>query len=409
MDAAAVRRRNLSAVLELVHLRRGVTRADLTRALGLNRSTIGDLVAVLVEHGWVDERDDAPRAGVGRPSPRVVARDARLVAAINPEVDVIDVALVSLGGELVARRRVPMQEPPSVARAIDVIAATVRELAATQPSSEVVAAGVAVPGLVRDDDGHVRLAPRLGWREEPLAAPLADALGVPVAAANDAHLGSRAELAFGAGVGARTMLYLNGGPSGIGGGLVVDGRPMNGAAGYAGELGHASVDPNGPLCACGATGCLEALVPRSSLAAAVGLDHPDDDTLESALLTAVVAEDAEGPVHEEVARQLRWLAIALRGAINLLNPERIVLGGHLAALWRAADREQRASLLAQALPVNAADATIEVAALGSQRLLVGAAELAWDGLIADPLGADAETDGRADDPSTAARAASAAS
>lgn len=388
MDAAAVRRRNLSAVLELVHLRRGVTRADLTRALGLNRSTIGDLVAVLAEHGWVDERDDAPRAGVGRPSPRVVPRDARLVAAINPEVDVIDVALVSLGGELVARRRVPLSEPPSVDRAIELITATVRDLAATQPESEVVAAGVAVPGLVRHDDGHVRLAPRLGWREQPLAAPLAAALGVPVAAANDAHLGSRAEQAFGAGIGARTMLYLNGGPSGIGGGLVVDGRPMDGAAGYAGELGHASVDPNGPLCACGATGCLEALVPRAALAAAVGLDHADDDTLESALLTAIVAEDDGGPVHEEVARQLRWLAIALRGAVNLLNPERIVLGGHLAALWRAADRDQRASLLAQALPVNAADATIEVAALGSQRLLVGAAELAWDGLIADPLGAE---------------------
>lgn len=386
MDAGAVRRRNLSAVLELVHLRRGVTRADLTRALGLNRSTIGDLVAVLAEQGWVDERDDAPRSGVGRPSPRVVARDARLVAAINPELDVIDVALVSLGGEIVARRRVHLSESPTVAATVEISARTVAELAAQHPESAVVAAGVAVPGLVRNEDGLVRLAPRLGWREEPLAAPLAAALRIPVAAANDAHLGSRAEQSFGAGQGARTMLYLNGGPSGIGGGLVVDGRPMDGAAGYAGELGHASVDPNGPLCACGAIGCLEALVPRSALAAAVGLEHPDDDTLESALLTAIVAEDAGGPVHEEVARQLRWLAIALRGAVNLLNPERIVLGGHLAALWRAADRDQRASLLGQALPVNAADATIEVAALGGQRLLIGAAELAWDGLIADPLG-----------------------
>ncbi|KRF30879.1 ROK family transcriptional regulator [Yonghaparkia sp. Soil809] len=387
MDAGAVRRRNLSAVLELVHLRRGVTRADLTRALGLNRSTIGDLVAVLAEHGWVDERDDAPRAGVGRPSPRVVPRDARLVAAINPEVDVIDIALVSLGGAIVARRRVPLSETPTVAATVEISARTIAELGAEHPESTVVAAGVAVPGLVRTEDGLVRLAPRLGWREEPLAAPLAAALGIPVAAANDAHLGSRAEQSFGAGQGARTMLYLNGGPSGIGGGLVVDGQPMDGVAGYAGELGHASVDPNGPLCACGAVGCLEALVPRSALAAAVRLEHPDDDALESALLTAIVAEEAGGPVHEEVARQLRWLAIALRGAVNLLNPERVVLGGHLAALWRAADRDQRASLLGQALPVNAADATIEVAALGGQRLLIGAAELAWDGLLADPLSA----------------------
>ncbi|WP_241969193.1 ROK family transcriptional regulator [Microcella putealis] len=387
MDAGALRRRNLSAVLELVHRHGGVTRADLTRALGLNRSTIGDLVAVLVEHGWVDERDDAPRSGVGRPSPRVAPSDTRVVAAVNPELDVIDVGLVSLGGQIVARRRVALDHVPSVAETVAITAQTVRELAAEAPHVEVRAVGVAVPGLVRRRDGQVRLAPHLGWREEPLAAPLAEALGMPVSASNDAHLGCRAEQTFGAGVGAGTMLYLNGGPSGIGGGLVVDGRPMDGTAGYAGELGHLGLDPAGPLCACGARGCLEALAPRDALVAAVGLEHPDDDALEEALVAAVAAEDADGAARTEVARQLRWLAVALRGAVNFVNPDRIVLGGHLAALWRCADEAQRASLIADALPASAAEVTIEPAALGAQRLLIGAAELAWDELIADPIDA----------------------
>ena len=387
MDAGALRRRNLSAVLELVHRHGGVTRADLTRALGLNRSTIGDLVAVLVEHGWVDERDDAPRSGVGRPSPRVAPSDTRVVAAVNPELDVIDVGLVSLGGQIVARRRVALDHVPSVAETVAITAQTVRELAAETPHIEVRAVGVAVPGLVRRRDGQVRLAPHLGWREEPLAAPLAEALGMPVSASNDAHLGCRAEQTFGAGVGAGTMLYLNGGPSGIGGGLVVDGRPMDGAAGYAGELGHLGLDPAGPVCACGARGCLEALAPRDALVAAAGLEHPDDDALEEALVAAVAAEDADGPARTEVARQLRWLAVALRGAVNFVNPDRIVLGGHLAALWRCADEAQRASLIADALPASAAEVTIEPAALGAQRLLIGAAELAWDELIADPIDA----------------------
>lgn len=387
MDAGALRRRNLSAVLELVHRHGGVTRADLTRALGLNRSTIGDLVAVLAEHGWVDERDDAPRSGVGRPSPRVAPSDTRVVAAVNPELDVIDVALVSLGGQIVARRRVALDHVPSVAETVELTAQTVRELAAETPGVEVRAVGVAVPGLVRRRDGQVRLAPHLGWREEPLAGPLADALGMPVSAANDAHLGCRAEQTFGAGVGAGTMLYLNGGPSGIGGGLVVDGRPMDGAAGYAGELGHLGLDPAGPLCACGARGCLEALAPRDALVAAVGLEHPDDDALEEALVAAVAAEDDDGAARTEVARQLRWLAVALRGAVNFVNPDRVVLGGHLAALWRCADDAQRASLIADALPASAAEVTIEPAALGAQRLVIGAAELAWDALIADPIDA----------------------
>jgi predicted NBD/HSP70 family sugar kinase len=385
MDAAALRRRNLSAVLALVHRHDGVTRADLTRALGLNRSTIGDLVAVLAEHGWVAERDDAPRSGVGRPSPRVVPSESRVVAAVNPELDVIDVALVSLGGHIVARRRVDLDHIPSVADTVDLTTRTVRELTAEILGVEVLAAGVAVPGLVRGRDGHVRLAPHLGWHEEPLAAPLSAALGMPVAASNDAHLGCRAEQTFGAGVGAGTMLYLNGGPSGIGGGLVVDGRPMDGTAGYAGELGHLGLDPDGPACACGARGCLEALVTREALVRAVGLEHPDDDAVEAALVAAVASEPADGAARAEVARQLRWLAIALRGAVNLLNPERIVLGGHLAALWQCADETQRASLIADALPASAAEVTIVSAALGAQRLLIGAAELAWDSLLADPL------------------------
>lgn len=385
MDAGKVRQRNLSAVLELVHRQRGVTRSELTRALGLNRSTIGDLVSVLAAHGWVQEHDDAPRAGVGRPSPRVLPREARVVAAINPELDVIDVALVSLGGALLARRRVPASVP-SVDETLSATTATVRELLAEHPEAELLGAGVAVPGLVRSEDGQVRLAPHLDWHEEPLAARLAAALGVPVAAANDAHLGCRAELSFGAGSGVRSLVYLNGGPSGIGGGIVIDGRPVGGAAGYAGEIGHLSVDASGPACACGSYGCLESLVSRETLAAAVGIAHPEDDELEKALAAAIAREGAApGPVAREVARQVRWLAVALRGVVNLLNPELVILGGHLAALWSVTTAAQRDAVLAQALPVSARDVRIEVAALGSQRLLVGAAELAWDALITDPL------------------------
>jgi len=242
-----------------------------------------------------------------------------------------------------------------------------------------------VPGLVRRDDGHVRLAPHLGWHDEPLAARLSEALGMPVVAANDAHLGCRAELAFGAGIGASDLIYLNGGPSGIGGGIVMDGRAVDGTAGYAGEIGHLCVDPDGPVCACGARGCLEALVTRDALVAAVGIRHADDDELEAAVVAAVATEPDGGPVSDEVHRQLRWLSIALRGAVNLLNPQRIILGGHLAALWIAARPADRADALVEALSVSAREARIEVAALGGQRLLVGAAEIAWDGPIADPL------------------------
>ncbi|MDX2026415.1 ROK family protein [Microcella sp.] len=378
-DAGRVRQRNLAAVLQLVHHSRGVTRADLTRALGLNRSTIGDLVAALAEAHWVDEVDDAPREGVGRPSPRVVPRRDRLVAAINPELDAVDVALVALGGRVVARRRVVI-DSPAVDQAVSLAARVVGELASEHPSSRVVAAAAAIPGLVRTDDGVVRFAPHLGWREEAFAEPLARALGVPAFAANDAQLGCRAELAFGAGLGARTMVYLNGGASGIGGGIVMSGQLVEGRDGHAGEFGHLSVDPLGPVCACGARGCLEAVVSRAHLVETLGLEHPDDVELEAALSAA--DSSITDPI---VADQFAALRVALRTISTMVNPELIVLGGYLATLWAAASTDGRRAVLAEALPAIAADVRIQPAALGSSRLLIGAGELAWAHIVSDPL------------------------
>ena len=381
-----MRQRNLAAVLQLVHRSGGptdggITRADLTRALGLNRSTIGDLVAALAEAHWVDEVDDAPREGVGRPSPRVVPRTDRLVAAINPELDAIDVALVALGGRVVARRRLTI-DSPTVDQAVSIAARVVGELAAEHPSSRFVAAGAAIPGLVRTDDGVVRLAPHLNWRETAFAEPLARALGVPAFAANDAQLGCRAELVFGAGRGASTLVYLNGGASGIGGGIVIGGQLVEGRDGHAGEFGHLTVDPRGPACACGSRGCLEAVVSRAQVVASLGLEHPDDAELDAGL-----SRTRDPQIVGLLDEQFTALAVGLRGIVTAVNPETIVLGGYLATLWSSVPVGRRATVLADALPAIAAGVTIAPAALGSTRLLIGAAELAWEPLLADPLGA----------------------
>lgn len=383
-DTSAPRRRNLSRVLRAVHASGGSTRAELTRALRLNRSTIGDLVGALVEADWVAESAGAPREAVGRPSPLVSPSDRHVVAAINPELDAVTAGLVGLGGRVIARTRIPSSRP-TAAQAVDIAARAIERLAAEHPAVTVVGAGVAVPGLVRHGDGVVRLAPDLHWVDEPIGEPLSRRLGVPVSVGNDADLGGRAELAFGAGTGTRDLLYLNGGPSGIGGGIVANGGAVAGASGYAGEMGHIAVDPRGPRCACGARGCFEAVAGRGALLEALGLAIADDDELESALATA--AAEAAHPVQGVLDAQYDALVIALRAGVNLLNPERIVLGGHLAAMWSAIGDGRRSRALDDALPVAAEGTTVVVAALGSSRLLIGAAEIAWQPLLDDPLGA----------------------
>lgn len=378
-DKGQLRRQNLAAVLERAHHSRGVTRAELTRTLGLNRSTIGDLVGALAEAKWVEEIDDAPREGAGRPSPRVVPTDHWLVAAVNPEVDATDIALVALGGRVIARRRV-VADAPSIDKTVAIIARAVAEMAAEHPSSVVVGAGVAVPGIVRRSDGIVQLAPHLGWKELPFGAALSSALGIPVEVANDAHLGCRAESVFGAGMGARNFVYLNGGPSGIGGGVIADGRAISGKDGYAGEIGHLSVDPVGPKCACGAAGCLEALVRREQLLDVLGLHEAEDLELEQTL-----RESKAPAVAALLAQHWSWLRTALRGIVNMLNPEKIVLGGHLAIVWNTISDADRGLAFEDALNASSQAVVVEAAALGPDRLILGAAELVWDQHITDPL------------------------
>lgn len=378
-----VRRHNLSAVLGMVHREGPLARSALTQATGLNRSTIGALVAELGELGLVREREPETSNRVGRPSP-VVAADGRVVAlAVNPEVDAVTVGVVGLDAHVHRRVRYATGHVPTAAEAAAIAAAVIDglrpELAA---ASRVVGVGVAVPGLVREEDGVVRLAPHLEWAEEPFAAELAEATGYPVAAANDASLGANAERLFGAGQGAADLVYVNGGASGIGAGVIVGGRPLTGISGYAGELGHTLVNSAGVRCHCGAIGCLETEVSQRALLSVLGLASADPDELSRALGTAVARGDAA--VLAEVDRQLGFLATALRNATNVFDPERIVLGGFLGALHELAPERLPELVASQALAASAETLTITRAALGSDILMIGAAELAFAPLLASP-------------------------
>ncbi|MGN6426151.1 MAG: ROK family transcriptional regulator [Leifsonia sp.] len=378
-----VRRHNLATVLGIVHRGGPVARSALTQATGLNRSTIGALVAELAELGLVVERDPESSNRVGRSSP-VIAPDGRVVAiAVNPEVDAVTVGVVGLDAVVHRRVRYPTGHVPTAQEAAAIASAVIDGLRPDLgAAARVVGIGVAVPGLVREEDGVVRLAPHLEWSEEPFAAQLAEATGYPVLAANDASLGANAERLFGAGRGASELVYVNGGASGIGAGVIVGGSPLTGISGYAGELGHTLVNSAGVRCHCGAIGCLETEVSQRALLAALGLAAADPDELAGALAAAVAAGDPA--VTAEVDRQLGFLAVALRNATNVFDPERIVLGGFLGALHELAPDRLPDLVAAQALAASAETLTITRAALGSDILMIGAAELAFTPLLAAP-------------------------
>ena len=376
----SVRQHNLSVLLRVVHRTAGISRSQLTRQTGLNRSTIAALVGELVERELVVESEPDSHNQVGRPSPIVRPGPKPLAITINPEIDAITVGLVDLGGAVLRRVRHPLDRLPTAAEAVAISATMIDELRDEfDLSRRAVGIGVAVPGLVRSADGLVRLAPHLRWVDEPLAEMLEEATGFSVVAANDARLGTLAESIFGAGRGLTDMIYLNGGASGIGGGAIVNGQPLRGVSGYAGEFGHTLVNSGGQQCHCGATGCLETEVRRSTLLDAVGLTDADAEDLEAALLRS------DSPsVRSEIERQLDTLAITLRNVVNTLNPELIVLGGFLGSLYAVAPERLDSDVAAQSLPSSRDSVKITRAELGLNILVIGAAELAFESVLADP-------------------------
>ena len=377
----------MSALLKLVHVQGPTTRAALTTALGLNRSTIGDLTRRLEELGLVIEVPPGEEPFVsgrrsGRPSLVVAPREDVTVLAVALDVDRITVAVVGLGGVVLDRRtRHHQRGEHDGERVAETVTQMCAELTALELGSRIVGVGVSVPGAVRESDGFVRFAPNLGWTDEPFTDLLAAELRLPVLTANDADLGARAEHLRGAAVGANDVAYLSG-SVGIGGGFFVGGLPLRGAIGFAGEVGHVMVDSNGDRCRCGAIGCLETKVGENQLLTAAGrLPGGGPPAVAEVIKAAAMGDTRAG---EAVDHAAHWLGVGLRPVFALFNPEVVVLGGLLSQVFTARREIVLKGLDPDSL-ISARDVLdIRPSLLGDDASLLGAAELAFAPLLEQP-------------------------
>jgi glucokinase len=230
----------------------------------------------------------------------------------------------------------------------------------------VAAAGVGVPGLFDEASGRTLLLPNLpaAWTGYRLRDPLADRLGVPTALINDARSFTLAESRMGAAAGCSTVVCLTLG-TGVGGGVVIDGRLRFGPHGRAGEVGHQVIDPDGPPCGCGNRGCVEAFAAGPALCRLGGHDSPE------AVFAASAAGDprAEAAVRAVVGR----LAVGIANLVTVLWPERVVVGGGVAAAGERLFAPLRRAVAASAPLVDPAAYEIVPAALGPVAGAVGAA------------------------------------
>lgn len=374
------RRHNLSAVLTRVHHQGSISRAELTRQTGLNRSTIGALVSELADLGLVTEQPAIEERTVGRPSPIVAANPQIAALAINPDIDAIVLGLIGLGGHIHKTVRYPTDRGPSVQETIRIVTAIVDGMRDDLENNyRIVGMGLAIPGLVMSHDGLVTNATNLGWKNEPLGQLIEESVGYPTSIGNDATVGVISEALYGAGRGVRDFIYLDGLPSGVGGGVIVGGTPLLGFQGFGGELGHLFVKTDGRPCHCGRHGCLETEVNFKAIKDVLG--RPE---LTIAQFDEILALDPSPALLAEIDRQAEVLAQALATLVTVLNPELVVLGGFIGSILNA----RRDSLVERMRELSfapiAAKVRVEVAAVRNHTVLRGAAELAFQPVLRDP-------------------------
>ncbi|MDG4832781.1 ROK family transcriptional regulator [Solwaraspora sp. WMMD1047] len=384
-----IRRHHLGALLRHLHLSGPLSRAKLAERMGLNRSTILALTAELTAAGLVREERPRETGRAGRPS--LVVRpepDRWYVLAFDVAVDRVVAARVALGGAILDRREaVRPRAGVDLETVVGVLAGFGRELRrAADPQARCVGTAASYCGMIRPGDGMVRYGPDLGWVDQAFGAELGRqlGLGLPVPVGNEAHLGALAEQQRGAGTGFQNLIYLHG-DVGVGGGIIVGGGLLGGDGGYGCEVGHMVINPyDGRPCLCGSRGCLEAEVGERALLDTAG--RPADLIGHDAVREVVTAaENGEPAAREAVARIGDWLGIGVANLINLFNPGVVIFGGMLRDVYRGSAAQVRARIATNVLPVSRERVQLRTAALGYDATLVGAAELGFADLLADPL------------------------
>ncbi|MET8222805.1 ROK family transcriptional regulator [Streptomyces sp. NPDC005301] len=372
-----MRRRNLARVMHTVSAEGPLSRAAVASRIGLTRAAVSTLVDELIRSGLLEELGPERPGRVGRPG-SALAVSGRGPAGIGAEIGVghLAVCAVDLRGDIRVRAvRHGANRGRSPESVTGELTELVRQVVADAEREGLWPAGlaVAVPGLVARDARTVVRAPNLDWHGIDLGALLPGEL--PLTVDNEANFGALAELWLGDGT-PQDFLHVSA-EIGIGGAVVVDGRLLRGTRGFAGELGHVPVRPEGPECVCGGRGCLEQYAGEDAVLRAAGLEPVEDRV---GLLAGRAAADDEA-----VRRALRGagtaLGIALTGAVNLIDPETVVLGGALARLapWLlpSLEGELRRRTTRPACAVT-------VSRLGPEGPLLGAAHSVVRGVLDDP-------------------------
>ena len=374
----SLREGNRKRVIDALRERGHASRAELARITDLSRSTISTIVGDLVEAGLVSERGDVAaegESGAGRPPVLVSLNESAGVAVgIDFGHRHLRVAVSDLSHTVLAETWRELNVDHSAAHGLDAAADFVDQVLeeAGVERSRVIGVGMGLPAPIDRSTGTVQGNSILpGWVGVDAGAEASRRLGMPVEVENDANLGALAELMWGAAVGRSEVAYLKV-ATGIGGGLLSNGKLQHGINGTAGEIGHTVLISDGPVCRCGNRGCLETLASTRAIAAALSASRGEQVSTRRMLELCAAGDDA---AQRLIADAGRALGVAVANLCNLVNPECVIIGGDLSATGDVLLDPIREVVRRVAIPTAAASLEIVPGVLGERAEMLGALAL----------------------------------
>ncbi|HSL31402.1 MAG TPA: ROK family transcriptional regulator [Anaerolineales bacterium] len=362
---------------------RGISRADLADRMGLTRAAVTVIINDLISNGIILNTESRSTAAGRPPVVLEINPEQGVVAAVDMGAMHLSVALGDFSARILEETEVPFYVDKGPEHCLEQADQVLRELLHRRGlrTTDLAAIGVGVPGPVIAEKGMVMAPPIMpGWDRFPIRSTLEQKWGTIVTLNNDAELGALGEWAHGAGRGERNLAFIKVG-SGIGAGLIINQQIYGGTTGSAGEIGHLTVDENGPLCACGNRGCLEAFAGGQAIAAqarkVVGsgrrtlLSEHNLDSI-TARDVAEAARRGDLPAQEIMKRSGTFVGIAIAGLINLFNPSTVIIGGGVAQVGDLLTAPIRQAVRERSLRASEHSVRITTAMLGRRSSLLGA-------------------------------------
>ena len=378
-DQSLLREINRMSLVRAIQREAGLSRADLAKATGLTKSTVSLLTQNLIDEGWLVEADIHATGGMGRrPTPLFLNDDRLAMIGVDLSVEHLCALTVSLSGRRIDRHFEPLslREPaPVIARLAQMTLHLVQE--AQSQGWHLLGIGVGVPGAVSGQEGLIKLAPNLAWRDLPFQSLFEKALAalgvvdLPVLVRNDYDAAALGEHQFGTSPAPDPLIYLGLGV-GVGAGIVMRDQLYLGVNGFAGEVGHSILQLEGPVCSCGRKGCAETFIGQRAISTQISGDANTILPVETIL---TLLERGDEATLLAVHRAGNYLGVLIQNLWTSFNPGRIVVGGPLCALGAPLLETAKAALSRYAGQCALVAPEIATPRFGADSIAVGAAAM----------------------------------